>query len=113
MLVKSYVNFLCASIPNCSTNSSSFPYLQVVQYNQHYGNDNKYYPINFVLRGYVYSDAEDSTDDIEQLCYDIEQASAAFAQADVRIVRIETDSGLMSPLGVCDLEIELLNVKTD
>ena len=64
----------------------------------------------FQIRGYVFSD-EDSLEDSETLAYEIEQSLPAFSNyytgtlLDIRVTSLSTDEGLLSPYGVCDLEI--------
>lgn len=63
--------------------------------------------MNFTIRGYVMSD-EDSTDDCELLIRQIEAALESIRSEFVhlRILSIDTDSGLLSPYGVCEIECE-------
>jgi hypothetical protein len=66
------------------------------------------------IRGYVYSTSEDSLSDSENLARDIETVVDNFAYLasnlqvyDARVLSLTTDEGLLSPYGLCDLQVEI------
>lgn len=65
-----------------------------------------------LLRGYVYTSDSDSLSDSEQLGRDIEQIVNRFRPAqlhvyDARVTRFSTDEGLLTPYGICDIQLEI------
>lgn len=80
----------------------------------HYGDGAQLQSITQHLRGYVQSD-EDSLDDSEQLARDIERVvnqfedeAANLSVMRAQVVSLTTDEGLLSPSGMCDVEVEIL-----
>jgi hypothetical protein len=67
----------------------------------------------FVVRGYVLTD-EDSINASEALARDIEESIQSLSSPliyDARVLSVETDEGLLSPYGMCDVlcEVDWLN----
>lgn len=68
---------------------------------------------SFIIRGYVQSD-EDSISDSEALAREIEQVIQSLDSPLIyssKVLSVETDEGLLSPYGMCDIvcEVEWLN----
>jgi hypothetical protein len=70
--------------------------------------------LNQSIRGYTYGDAEDSLSASENLARDIETVIDRFADMasnlsvfDARVTQVTTDEGLMSPYGLCDLQVQI------
>lgn len=68
---------------------------------------------SFIIRGYVQSD-EDSINDSEALAREIEQVIQSLDSPLIyssKVLSVETDEGLLSPYGMCDIvcEVEWLN----
>lgn len=60
----------------------------------------------FTVRGYVQSD-EDSLDHVELLARNIELAvQQVTVFYSIRVVSVDTDEGLLSPYGMCDITCE-------
>lgn len=79
----------------------------------HIGAAIKYGTFVTTIRGYVKS-GESSIDDSDNLANDIEYAVESFNLegcsinlVDARILSIETDEGLMSPYGLCEISVEI------
>jgi len=86
---------------------NDFPSISIIQQKKYINTDLKLYTINFIIRGYVMSD-EDSTDDSEQLVRLVEERLNAVKDSfdGIRILSIDTDTGLLSPYGVCNIQCE-------
>lgn len=84
----------------------------------HYGNGQRLQTMRQLLRGYVRTNEEDSLLDSEALAAEIEAIVNAFADThpevyDARVTQISTDEGLLSPYGLCDVQIEIRYEQTD
>lgn len=136
-IIYSYAQHVAASIADCKwhigflTDLNDFPAISVLrpssadaQQTIRYIGDARISTIRLMVRGYTYSSADDgdSVDATEQLCADIEAATASYPHSehsairniliqDARVLSIETDAGLMSPYGICDVEVELFYVE--
>jgi hypothetical protein len=93
--------------------------LQPKQTREHYGANSKLLILEALVRGYTYND-EDSTDASEALARQIEAVVDSFAESNrslgihsARVLAITTDSGLLSPYGNCDINIEIIYENTD
>lgn len=81
----------------------------------HYGAGQQLKTVRQFIRGYVYSSTTDSIADSENLARDIESVVNEFPYLasnlsvyDARVTAITTDEGLLSPYGLCDLQVEIL-----
>ena len=68
---------------------------------------------SFVVRGYILTD-EDSINASEALARDVEESIQSLRSPlvyDARVLSVETDEGLLSPYGMCDVlcEVRWLN----
>lgn len=92
---------------NKITDFPSYSVSRVSSSRDHLSNNVQIIKCNFVIRGYVMSD-EDSTDDIEILIRQFEEQLYNIRKdfIDIRVISIDTDSGLLSPYGVCNLMCE-------
>jgi hypothetical protein len=64
---------------------------------------------SFIVRGYVLAD-EDSIEDSEALARAIERTLQSLDSPLIyssRVLSVETDEGLLSPYGMCDIECEV------
>jgi len=84
----------------------------------HYGAGQRLLTMQQLIRGYVLTAEEDSIDDSEELARLIEVAVDDFAKSvdgvySARVTQISTDEGLLSPYGVCDVQIEISYEQTN
>ena len=89
---------------------NDFPSLAIIRKQKHFeyiNNGIRMYRLTFTIRGYVMSD-EDSIEDSEILVRNVETRLNAVKDQfeDIRILSIDTDTGLLSPYGMCDIECE-------
>jgi hypothetical protein len=76
---------------------------------QHLGNRSIVHSFTFIVRGYTLSD-QDSIDSSEALARAIEQNIQSINSPlidDARVLTVETDEGLLSPYGMCDISCEV------
>jgi hypothetical protein len=76
---------------------------------QHQGKQTILHIFTCVIRGYVLTD-EDSINDSEDLARAIEQTLQSISSPlidDVRVLTVETDEGLLSPYGMCDVQCQV------
>lgn len=76
---------------------------------QHIGNRASIQRLSFIVRGYVLSD-EDSIADSENLARAIERTLQSLDSPLIyssRVLSVETDEGLLSPYGMCDVVCEV------
>lgn len=81
---------------------------------EHYGAGQRIKTMQQSIRGYVHAGEQDSLTLSEALARDIEAAVDQFSylssNLDVfsaRVLSLRTDEGLLSPIGVCDVEVEI------
>jgi len=78
----------------------------------HFGDKRRLQTMQQQLRGYVLTTEEDSLSDSEELARRIEAIVNTFRPAelqvyDARVTRISTDEGLLTPYGICDVQVEI------
>jgi len=75
----------------------------------HIGDRSTIDAFSFIVRGYVLSD-EDSIQDSETLARNIERVIQSLSSPllySARVISVETDEGLLSPYGMCDVACEV------
>lgn len=91
---------------------SDFPAVAILRpsvQRQHIGDRVTVDAFNFIVRGYVLTD-EDSISASEALARSIEESIQSINSPliyDARVLSVETDEGLLSPYGMCDILCEV------
>jgi hypothetical protein len=115
-LIETALSAIATVGPGYIDQVNSFPTVAILRpsiQRQHIGDAVKINVFSLVIRGYVLTD-EDSINASEALARDIERIIQSLDSPliySANVLSIETDEGLLSPYGVCDLacEVQWLN----
>ena len=115
-LIETALSAIATVGPGYIDQVNSFPAVAILRPSvkrQHIGDAVKINVFSLVIRGYVLTD-EDSINASEALARDIERIVQSLDSPliySASVLSIETDEGLLSPYGVCDLacEVQWLN----
>lgn len=111
-LIETALSAIATVGPGFIDQVNSFPAVALLRPSvsrQHIGNRASIQRFSFIVRGYVLSD-EDSILDSETLARAIERTLQSLDSPLIyssRVLSVETDEGLLSPYGMCDVVCEV------